>query len=777
MSIWLSGKALLVAVLMAGAPGPLARAAVDTADTAESHHAAGMDHLRAGRAPEALAEFRAVLRLDRDYLPSLVQMADLLSASDRVFEAYGVLQHAVEVAPGSAEVHALRGRCFSRLERLSDAREELRRAIELNPDLVEPYYGLAAVESRQGRLADARRHVETFLQRSPNDPAASELHARICFEMKDYDAALAAYRALEKAQPEARRFPREVGRVQMAAGRYAEAEDTYRALVAKDPADRETLRALYEASYKRGDYAQAVEALEPLARLEPKSCEPLLLLARSLHRLASFAEARQRTARCLELEPGHSGAHFLTGWTWLGEGDLSKAKREFEEALKGDPNSTEALYWLATAELRAGSRPVAVRLLEKAVSVDPDYASARYQLAQAYAAEGQPGNAAKQFEEFRRLKSREAWTPGAAGPADASHVEDWIAFANYLLGEKKAREALAILEPARKAAPDNAEVMRLIAVARTEIGEIEQALAAYADAEERGPTGRLYWGRGMLYRHLGDDARAVADLRRALSGELSAREAGEAHLVLASIFSQQRLWTEAEAELRRAVALDPRGVPAQVLLAETLVLSGKPADAAREARRALADHPDDAGARLAVARAALELKQYDEAAAEIARTAQIEGESARVLLTRGRLAAARGSVDQAIDLLDRAARAEPGRAEAFALLGKLYVESGHVSEAAMSFEKATIVDPTDAASWMGLGRIYLSAKRAPAAVGYFEKAAKAAPDDAEAHYQLAVALEQTGRVAEAEAAARRAKALGHPGADSLLQSLALGRRR
>ena len=621
MSIWLSGKALLVAVLMAGAPGPLARAAVDTADTAESHHAAGMDHLRAGRAPEALAEFRAALRLDRDYLPSLVQMADLLSASDRVFEAYGVLQHAVEVAPGSAEVHALRGRCFSRLERLSDAREELRRAIELNPDLVEPYYGLAAVESRQGRLADARRHVETFLQRSPNDPAASELHARICFEMKDYDAALAAYRALEKAQPEARRFPREVGRVQMAAGRYAEAEDTYRALVAKDPADRETLRALYEASYKRGDYAQAVEALEPLARLEPKSCEPLLLLARSLHRLASFAEARQRTARCLELEPGHSGAHFLTGWTWLGEGDLSKAKREFEEALKGDPNSTEALYWLATAELRAGSRPVAVRLLEKAVSVDPDYASARYQLAQAYAAEGQPGNAAKQFEEFRRLKSREAWTPGAAGPADASHVEDWIAFANYLLGEKKAREALAILEPARKAAPENAEVMRLIAVARTEIGEIEQALAAYADAEERGPTGRLYWGRGMLYRHLGDDARAVADLRRALSGELSAREAGEAHLVLASIFSQQRLWTEAEAELRRAVALDPRGVPAQVLLAETLVLSGKPADAAREARRALADHPDDAGARLAVPRygpAAGTRRQPDNAAARLA---------------------------------------------------------------------------------------------------------------------------------------------------------------
>jgi len=78
---------------------------------------------------------------------------------------------------------------------------------------------------------------------------------------------------------------------------------------------------------------------------------------------------------------------------------------------------------------------------------------------------------------------------------------------------------------------------------------------------------------------------------------------------------------------------------------------------------------------------------------------------------------------------------------------------------------------------MGLGRIYLSAKRAPAAVTYFEKAVSAAPDDAEARYRLALALEQAGRVAEAQGAARQAKALGHPAADSLLQSLAVDKRR
>src|SRR4029077_15220848 len=102
------------------------------------------------------------------------------------------------------------------------------------------------------------------------------------------------------------------------------------------------------------------------------------------------------------------------------------------------PSSVEALYRLATVALRSNDRPGAVRLLEKAVASDPEHAGARYELAQAYAADGRSAEAAKQFEEFRRLKSREAWKRAP----DTGHVEDWIGFATYLIGEKKPRAAL-----------------------------------------------------------------------------------------------------------------------------------------------------------------------------------------------------------------------------------------------------------------------------------------------------------------------------------------------
>jgi tetratricopeptide (TPR) repeat protein len=765
--------------------GARLRETQESAETATSHHAAGMKYLQAGRVQEALAEFSKAVRLDRNHLPSLLQIADLLSSGGQVFEAYGVLQHAVSIAPASAEVHSLLGRCFSRMEKPKEARQEFRRALELNPNLAEPDYGLGVIELRQGRLAEARRHIETFLERAPSDESAKEVLARICFEMKDYDAALETYAQFEKSDLARANIQREMALTLLAAGRYAEAEQVFLAVLERDPTGRDALRGLFDSRYKRGAYKEAIEAMEQISKLEPRSCEPLLLLARGYRRLNQFPQAHQRAQRCLELEPDHAGAHFLMGWTWYSEGDLEKAKTELEQAVKSDPHSIEALYWLATVELRRGGAAAGLRHLEKAVSVDPEYASARYALAQAYFAEHRSADAKKQFEEFRRLKNREAWESTAsddgsrsvrrAAPeavVDRGHLDDWTGFANYLLLENKPRDALQILKEAQKIAPEDAGVSLLTAAAYTETGEVDAALSAYAHAENHGPTALLFLGRGTLYHRLAEDDQALADLRRALSMDLPARKAAHAHLLVGSILSQRKHRREAEGELRLAIALDPNNSSAHLMLAETLLELGKPAEAARECRRNLAENPKDASARLLLARALLDEKREADAADEITRASQLEGESGRVLLARGRLAAAQGFGRLAIDHLGRAGQTDPSQIEAFYLLGVELLKSGRPSEAAVAFEKSTILDPMHAESWLELGKIYLGAKRAQAAVGYFQKAVNAAPDSAEAHYQLAVALGETARFSEAGQAARRAKALGHPSANALLESLA-----
>jgi tetratricopeptide (TPR) repeat protein len=342
--------------------------------------------LEAGRTREALAEFQQALRLDRNYVPALVQMGNLLSTHQRFFLAYRLLQRAEAVAPESAEMQALLGRCLFWLKKHNEAREGLRRALSLNPDLSEPHLLLASIEARRGRLLDARQHIETFIRgaRGPSSAQARRQLARISFEMKDYEAALAIYAELLGADPSQMDVQTEIARTLLAAGRYEEAEHAFRVILERNPADQAALFGLFESSYRRGASEQAIEAMEKLAKLQPQSCDPLLNLVRIYAGLNQFRPAQVYAEQCLEIFPEHAVAHHLLGVISLGEGDLLSAKHKLERAINLDPNLVEALYRLATVETQLGQTESALHLLEKAVSLDGEHGGARYTLAQVY---------------------------------------------------------------------------------------------------------------------------------------------------------------------------------------------------------------------------------------------------------------------------------------------------------------------------------------------------------------------------------------------------------
>lgn len=755
-------------------------------DTAEARHAAGLKYLQAGKLNRAVAEFRQALRLDPRHVPTLLEMADLLSSRGRVFEAYSFLQQAVGQAPDSDRLHALRGRTLFHMKKFREARQEFHKALELNPGLVEPHFALAVIEGEQGRLAEAQEHIETFIARAqgPQVQQAQEVRARISLQMKDYQTALEAYRALLRAEPEQADILMKIAQALFAAGRYAEAAEAYQAVLARDPEEKEALKGWFEASYKRGAYEQAVEAMQALVKLDRWSCGPLLELVRAYRMLNEFSQARVHAERCLKIVPGHSNAHYLLGRISFQQGELERAKKELQKALQSDPNHVEALYWLATVELKQGLAAPALANLEKAVSLHPDHAGARYALALEYARQGRREEAEKQLAEFRRIKDREKWKsrsgddapslmggPGPGGPVNVQRLDDWTNFGKYLLQEDRPRDALRILQEVREVAPDDSEILWLIAHAYTEMGKIDEALEVYAEAERRAPTGLPFLGRGQVYFRLGEVEAAMADLRRALSFELAPDRATEAHLLLASLLIRKKKYVEAERELRRALELEPENAPARTLLSWTLLKLEKPGEAAAESSRVLGEKPDNASARLSLARALIDQGKLDQASSEITQAAALAGESSQVLLTRGKLAAAQGSHALAISYFEQASHADPSDVESFFLLGQQLAAQGRQPEAATAFKKATIIDSEHAESWMGLGKIYLAGNRLEPAISCFRQAVTAVPNNPEAHYQLALALSRDQQVQAALAEARQAQLLGHGKAEGLLQSL------
>ncbi|SMF69004.1 tetratricopeptide repeat protein [Allosphingosinicella indica] len=205
----------------------------------------------------------------------------------------------------------------------------------------------------------------------------------------------------------------------------------------------------------------------------------------------------------------------------------------------------------------------------------------------------------------------------------------------------------------------------------------------------------------------------------------------------------------AEAEIARARA---SGVPAdatRTLMAEALLLQGRPADALAEAKAAPAAHAGDA-ARLA-GKAQLAGGDMDAAGASFDRAAELTPESAPLWVDIARYRRAVGDIGGAIGAADRALALDPRADGALLVRGELTRTQYGLKAALPWFDRALEAKPDDATvllekaatlGEMGAMREMLAATRA---------ALKASPGHPMAFYLQAVLAARGGNYALARA--------------------------
>jgi tetratricopeptide (TPR) repeat protein len=104
-----------------------------SAERPESHLNLSVLYLEQGRLDAAETELGVALRLDPNFVPALVNVADLYRLQNRDAEGERFLRRAIAAAPEAAEpVHAL-GLLRTRQQRIKEATELLGKAAELQP--------------------------------------------------------------------------------------------------------------------------------------------------------------------------------------------------------------------------------------------------------------------------------------------------------------------------------------------------------------------------------------------------------------------------------------------------------------------------------------------------------------------------------------------------------------------------------------------------------------------------------------------------------------------
>jgi tetratricopeptide (TPR) repeat protein len=393
---------------------------------------------------------------------------------------------------------------------------------------------------------------------------------------------------------------------------------------------------------------------------------------------------------------------------------------------------------------------------QPAAPARPAQESSAWQLLQA-------GRAAQAEGECERVLAR-----------DPLHGQTLVCLA--LARHAQGKDALAALEAASRALPDDAEVHYLLGQALEERGLLERTATSFARATALRPDfADAHNDLGRVLLELGDTDAAVRSCRRAL--ELRPQFAA----ALGNLANAERARGDLASAIdgyRSAIALEPGLVEGHRNLGSALIEAGEPEAGIEALRRALELQPNYAVAVTQLARALIAQGRAGEALPHYERLLAHE-RRADTLNDYGTLLAGLGRFEAAAGAFRAALHLAPREAAPHANLGHVLHCLGDHRAAIEHSRRAIELDPRLLEGHLHLGNALLAINEMHAAEAAYRAGLEVEPHHAPLHTAHAMAERALGRVDDAAASVRRSLEIRPDAADTvaLLGSLAIDRGR
>ncbi len=361
------------------------------------------------------------------------------------------------------------------------------------------------------------------------------------------------------------------------AGRLPEAERICRALLKEQPDAPAALNYLALLLRDRGELDAAREIFLRAIQAAPRDAPLHNNLGNLERRRGDLAASEKALRAALALQPVYAQAHYNLGVV-LGElGRREEALPHFRRAVEQRPNYVEALTQIGVAAKDGGDALEALRVFDAAIKLDPRYFDARYYRGMVLTAQG------RLDEAIAELRAALALAP--------DNPNAHYALGNALERASREGEALEEFAVAVERGPAVVEAHRRLNALAWQMGRKDIAMASYARARARvGDRPELLVAEAEQRLMLGQAAASEDLLRRAR--DVAPARGGVTEL-LARALMQQKKYDESIALFESAIGDEPRAVAHHQGLAETLLLAGRPADAAALIERALAIAPYD----------------------------------------------------------------------------------------------------------------------------------------------------------------------------------------
>ncbi|MFL5444447.1 MAG: tetratricopeptide repeat protein [Myxococcales bacterium] len=379
--------------------------------------------------------------------------AKLFLARHDTKEAEVSFERAVQLDPGSAEIHAAYGAFLLQRHDFEKAHKQLESAVSLDAANGTYLGDLAAADLGLNHPYDADKRIDEAIKKDPQNAHLYYLKGQ-AFEAfaKPLDATKAYQDALAKKPGSVEAIVAQ-GMVLLRASKKTEAKAKFdTALAAKD-------RTLSE-EVAIGELALALGAVPAQKEAAAQAKEDAAAQAKE-----AFTQAKEAFTRALQMDPTDPQAHGGLGRAYSALGDLPSAKTELEAALRQVDSDAVLHYEYGSLRRRLGDLPGAIESLQKAVQLNDKDARFRSRLGAAYV---DHGDFQKGENELRQARL-----------SDPSNGEAVFYLARALAGEGKLAEALDNMQKAVEVSPENSEYVYNLGLLYERAQQIQNAVESF----------------------------------------------------------------------------------------------------------------------------------------------------------------------------------------------------------------------------------------------------------------------------------------------------------
>lgn len=627
-------------------------------ERSDRHFESAVEYMQDGDEQRAIVELRNALAADKFNMDARKMMADILFSGNRLGGAlreYGLL---VEQDPESVLVNARLAELNLEAGRLEQARDFAEAALELDETDLTARMVLCDLEFREGvRLRDEDRmqaaadQAREILAEDPDRVRARRILTTHLVHLGRLDAALEMVEAGLEAHPEDRDLNnlKLITLIQMDDD--AAIEGQIRHLIELFPEDEEAQRLLVQFYLRNGQIDSAEEWLR--SRVDPGSedMEPRMTLLRFLSDLRSTETMRDEVAQILDQDPLPA--------------DVAANEDEFR-ALK------------AGAEFLLGNRGQAISEMEEILHErEPSTALDRLkvQLARMYDTTGNSVGARALIEEVLEH--------------DQGQVEATKLKANWLIQDDRTQDAIQVLRVALNDAPNDPQLMTLMAQAYQREGKTDlmgdmlaRAVEASRQAPQEAMTYATYLTRSREYR-LAEDV-LINALRREPNNL-------DVLIMLTNTHLAMEDWARAEQDIstiRARFETERSRLLADDLQARLLTMRQQGEELSAFLDEMARESGNELAASLSVIRNALRAGRLDDARDRAEKLAETHPDNPQALFARASVETAAGNNAEAIGLLEALVADAPGFERAWQVLMSLQQRENGDARALETVEEA-----------------------------------------------------------------------------------------